>query len=65
MRAVFVLTTVLLVLLLGVVVGGSDNRLLTGALVVGIVPVTWAVSRVIERVTGRDLWYFTAPYPDR
>jgi hypothetical protein len=65
MKAVFVLTTVLVVLPLGVVGGGSGNRLLTRALVVGVLPLTWAVSSVVERITGRDLWRFTAPDPPR
>jgi len=64
MRAVFVLTTV--VLALGVVAAASDSPLLVRALIVGFVPMMWAVSHAIERLAaGRDVWHFTAPYPYR
>ena len=65
MRAVFVFTIVVLALALGVVVGASESRLLTRTLIVGFVPVIWAVSHAIERFTGRDMWHFSAPYPYR
>jgi hypothetical protein len=64
-RAVFVLATVVIALLLGIVAAGSDSRLLIGALLVGYVPALWSVSHLIERVTGRDLWDFGPPYPYR
>ena len=63
MRAVFVLTTVVLALALGVVAATSESHLLIGALIIGFVPVIWGVSRLLERVTGRDMWSFSAPYP--
>jgi hypothetical protein len=65
MRAVFVLATVVITLLFGIVAAGSESRLLIGALIVGYVLTVWCVSSLIERVTGRDLWDFGAPYPYR
>ena len=52
MRAVFVLTTVVFALALGVVAAASESRLLIRALIVGFVPAIWAVSHVVERLTG-------------
>jgi hypothetical protein len=57
------LTIVLGALALGIVAGASENRLFTGALVIGLAPALRAVGSVLERFTGRDLWRFTAPYP--
>jgi hypothetical protein len=65
MRAGFILTTIVVALALGVVAGASESRLLTRALIIGIVPAIWAVSHALERLTGRDMWHFTAPYPYR
>ena len=65
MRAVFVLTTVVLALALGVVVATWESHLLIRALIVGFVPVIWAVSRLLEQVIGRDMWSFSAPYPEQ
>lgn len=64
MRAVFVLTTVVVALALGVTAAASESRLLIRTLIVGFVPVIWAASHAIERVTGRDLWHFSAPSPE-
>jgi hypothetical protein len=65
MRPVFFLITVVVALALGVVAAASESRLLIRALIVGFVPVMWAVSYAIERLTGRDIWHFSAPYPLR
>ena len=65
MRTVFVLTTVVFALALGVVAAASESRLLIGALIVGFVPAIWAALHVVERLTGRDMWQFGAPYPYR
>jgi hypothetical protein len=62
MRAGFVLTTIVLALVLGVIAGASDNRLITRAVFIGFVPAIWAALHVLERLTGRDMWHFTAPY---
>ena len=63
MRTAFVFTTIVLALALGIVAGVSESRLLTRALIIGLVPAMWAASHVVERLTGRDMWHFTAPYP--
>jgi hypothetical protein len=65
MRAGFVLTTIVLAVALGVIAAASESRLLTRAVVVGFVPALWAVSHLLEWLTGRDMWSFTAPYPYR
>lgn len=63
MRTAFVLTTIVLALALGIIAGISESRLLTRTLIIGFVPAIWAASHVVERVTGRDMWHFTAAYP--
>ena len=63
MRTVFVLMTIVLALTLGIIAGISESRLLTRALVFGLAPAVWAASHIVERLTGRDIWHFTAPYP--
>ena len=63
MRTAFVLTTIGLALALGSIAGISESRLLTRALIIGFAPAIWAASHVVERLTGRDMWDFTAPYP--
>jgi hypothetical protein len=65
MRAAFVVTIVALALVLGIIAAASDGRLLIRALVIGVVPAIWGISHVLERLTGRDMWRFTAPYPYR
>jgi hypothetical protein len=63
MRTTFVLTTIVLALALGVIAGISESRVLTRTLIIGFVPAIWVASRMVERLTGRDMWHFTAPYP--
>ena len=63
MRTAFVLTTIALALALGIIAGISESRLLTRALIIGFAPAIWAASLVVDRLTGRDMWHFTAPYP--
>jgi len=65
MRAAFVLGTLLLALVLGVVAALSGSRLIVAILTIGFMAVIWGMSRVIDRVTRRDMWHFTAPYPYR
>jgi len=63
MRTAFILTTIVLALALGIIAGISESRLLTRALIIGFAPVVWAASHVVERLTDRDIWHFTAAYP--
>jgi hypothetical protein len=65
MRTGFVLSTIVLALALGIIAGISDSRLLTRVLIIGFAPAVWAASAAIERLAGRDMWHFTAPYPYR
>ena len=63
MRTAFALTTIVLALALGIIAGIAESRLFTRALIIGFAPGIWAASHVVERLTGRDMWHFTAPYP--
>ena len=36
-----------------------------GLIAIGFVPLMWAVTHVIERIIGRDVWDYAAPYPYR
>ena len=65
MRPVFVLTTVGVALALGVISAAAESRVLLRTLIVGFIPMMWAVSHAIEHVTGRGMWHFSAPYPYR
>ena len=65
MRATFVLSTIVLALALGIIAAASESRLLTRALIIGFVPAMWGLAHLVERLTGRDLWHFSAPYPYR
>ena len=65
MRAAFVLATVVFALALSVVAAASESRLLIRALVIGFVPAMWGVQRVLERLTGRDMWSFSPARPYR
>ena len=65
MRTAFVLTAIVLALALGVVAGVSESRVLTRTLIIGFAPAIWVASRMLERLTGRDMWHFAAPYPYR
>ena len=38
---------------------------LVGWLAIGVVPVLWALLYLTERVIGREIWHYTAPYPYR
>jgi len=38
---------------------------LVGLLAIGLVPVLWTLLHLTERVTGREIWHYAAPYPYR
>ena len=38
---------------------------LAGWLAVGLLPVVWTLSYLIERAAGRGIWHYTTPYPYR
>jgi hypothetical protein len=62
MRAVFLLGTVLLALALGVGASLFDSRLFVPIATIGMALLIWVVALFFERLTGRSLWQFTAPY---
>jgi len=64
-RAAFVMGTVVLALALGVGGALSDSRLFVAIATIGTAPLICGASHLIERLTGRHLWHFSAPYPYR
>ena len=38
---------------------------LVGWLAIGSVPVLWTLLYLTERLIGREIWHYTAPYPYR
>jgi hypothetical protein len=57
--------TVVLALVLGVGAALSDSRVFVAIATIGMAPLIWGASHLIERLTGRALWHFSAPYPYR
>jgi hypothetical protein len=50
----------------GVLTAASGMSLRSAGLIaVSLVPLLWAVTYVIERIIGRDIWDYAAPYPYR
>ena len=64
MRAFFVFTTVILALALGVVAHWAAPAL-APALAIGFGAAVWAIAHALERMLGRGIWHFSAPYPYR
>ena len=65
-QALVVFVGLTIALTLGVLAGTLEvGAPLAGWLVIGLVPVLWALLYVTERVTGREIWQYTAPYPYR
>ena len=53
-------------LTMGVLAGMLElSAPLVGWLALGLVPVLWTLLYMTERVIGRDIWHYTAPYPYR
>jgi hypothetical protein len=65
MRALFVLTTVILALALGGVASHWVTPALAPLLVIGFGAAVWASSHLVDRIAGHDVWDFSAPYPYR
>jgi hypothetical protein len=42
-----------------------DNLSGAGWLALGIVPFAWVLLRAVERLIGREIWHYTAPYPSQ
>lgn len=64
MRALFMLTTVVLAVALGVASRWLAPAVAT-ILVIGFSAAVWLISHALERMLGRDIWDFSAPYPYR
>jgi hypothetical protein len=63
-QAVVVFIGLVFALALGVVAGTwYASSPLAGWLAIGSVPVLWGLMHLIERVTGREIWHYRAPYP--
>ena len=43
---------------------GASLRI-AGFVALGFVPLMWALTHLIERLIGRDIWQYSAPYPYR
>jgi hypothetical protein len=66
MRKVFMFVGLSMALTAGLAAGMLDvESRVAGWLAVGLVPVMWMVSRLLERAMGRKIWQYTAPYPYR
>ena len=63
MRAFLVLTTVILALALGIVASHWVTPALAPYLVIGFGATVWVMSHALERMAGRGIWDFSAPYP--
>ena len=48
----------------GVITSASGASATTAGLIaVGFLPLMWALTHAIERLVGRDIWHYSAPYP--
>lgn len=61
---VFVGVAITLVLGITTAVWGASLRA-AGWIAIGFVPITWALLHLIERLIGREIWRYSAPYPYR
>ena len=65
-QALVVFIALTIALIVGVLAGTLEVGVgLAGWLAVGLLPLIWALLYVTERVIGRDIWHYTAPYPYR
>jgi hypothetical protein len=65
-QTLVVFTGVTIALALGIttVALGASLRV-AGWMAIGLVPFMWALLHLIERLLGREIWHYTAPYPYR
>ena len=61
---VFVGVAIALVLGITTAAWGASLRA-AGWIAIGCVPIMWALLHLIERLIGRAIWHYSAPYPYR
>lgn len=65
-QVLVVLSGLSIALSVGVLAGTLElGTRLVGLLAIGLVPVVWTLLYLTERVTGREIWHYAAPYPYR
>jgi hypothetical protein len=63
-QALVVSVGIVAALALGIWGASFDSLNGAGWLVIAVVPAVWAALRLTERLIARDIWEYTAPYPD-
>jgi hypothetical protein len=65
-QALVVFVGVAIALALGITTAawGASLRV-AGWIAIGFVPIMWALLHLIERLMGREIWRYSAPYPYR
>ena len=65
-QALVVFIGLTIALIAGVLSGTSEvNARLAAWMAIAVVPVMWRLLYLTERVIGREIWQYTAPYPYR
>ena len=63
-QVLVVFVGLIIALLVGVLAGMLElSAPLVGWLAIGVVPFLWTLLYLTERVIGREIWHYTAPYP--
>jgi hypothetical protein len=65
-QALVVFIGLTIALTVGILAGTLEvGARVAGLLAIGLLPVMWALLYLTERVIGREIWRYTAPYPYR
>ena len=63
-QVLVVFVGLIIALSVGVLAGMLElSAPLLGWLAIGLVPLLWTLLYLTERVIGREIWHYTAPYP--
>ncbi len=63
-QALVVFIGLTIALTVGILAGTSEvGARVAGLLAIGLLPVMWALLYLTERMIGREIWHYTAPYP--
>ena len=63
-QALVVFIGLAVALVIGILAGTVEMAALhAGWLAIGLLPVIWTLLYLIERVMGKDVWNYAAPYP--